>query len=352
LELTDFRNLSHLVFEPLPGALTVVRGENGAGKTSLLEAIVYASTGRSFRVAGREALVRNGARRAVVRVDLDAHGRRVLTEIELAPPRRDRVLVNRQPLRRSGELLETLRVTIFTPDDLALVKGGPGGRRDLLDDVLESCDTRLAATRQTVERVLRQRNTLLRQAGGRATPDVLATLDVWDAQLAKAGGALVAAREELVSSLRPAVREAFSGLTGLGADLQLSYQRSFDGELAEALARSRSEDVRRGVTGVGPQRDELAVDLDDLDARTRLSQGRQRAVALALRLGAHRVVEQLTGSRPVLLLDDAFSELDEATAAALSEQLPGGQAVLTTAGPLLAQLDTARVVSLSAGRLG
>ncbi len=328
-----------------------MRGENGAGKTSLLEAIAYASIARSFRAAGREALVRNGTERAVLRLELDAAGRRVLTEIEIAPPRRDRVLVNRQPLRRSTDLLESLRVTLFTPDDLVLVKGGPAGRRELLDDVLESTEPRLGATRQTVERVLRQRNTLLRQAAGKATPEVLATLDVWDAQLTAAGDELVLARERLVERLGPAAAEAFHRLTGLPGKLRLAYERSFAGELAAALVRSRQEDLRRGVTGVGPQRDELLISLDDLDARTRLSQGRQRAVTLALRLGSHRLVEELTGTRPVLLLDDAFSELDETTSAALAGELPPGQAVLTTAGPLPAGLQAGLVVSLDAGSL-
>jgi DNA replication and repair protein RecF len=328
-----------------------VRGDNGAGKTSLLEAIAYGSTARSFRAASREPLVRNGADRAVLRLQLDAGGRQVLTEIELAPPRRDRVQVNRQPLRRTSDLLDSLRVTIFTPDDLDLVKGGPAARRDLLDDVLESTDPRLAATRQTVERVLRQRNTLLRQAAGRATAEVLSTLEVWDDQLARAGSALVTAREALVAQLSPQVGSAFGRLTGLSAELRLSYQRSYEDDLPTALARARGEDLRRGVTSVGPHRDELSIDLDDLDARSRLSQGRQRAVTLALRLGAHNVVEQVTGVRPVLLLDDAFSELDEATSAALAAQLPAGQAVLTTAGPLPGGLEASKVVALLNGRL-
>jgi DNA replication and repair protein RecF len=329
----------------------VVRGDNGAGKTSMLEAIAYASTGRSFRAASREALVRNGSDRALVRLQLDCAGRQVLTEIELAPPRRDRVLVNRQALRRTSDLLESLRVTIFTPDDLELVKGGPAARRDLLDDLLESTDARLAATRRAVERVLRQRNTLLRQAGGRASAEVVSTLEVWDDQLARAGGALVAARQSLVAELAPLARAAFARLTGLTAELRLTYCCSYEGDLASALARTRSEDLRRGVTGVGPQRDGLSIDLDELDARSRLSQGRQRAVTLALRLGAHAVVEQLSGVRPVLLLDDAFSELDGATSAALAAELPPGQAVLTTAGPLPGGLEPSRVVGLAGGRL-
>lgn len=351
MELVDFRNLAHALFEPLPDALTVVRGENGAGKTSLLEAIGYLSTGRSFRAPAREVLVRSGSARAVVRGEIDAGGRRVLTEIEIAPPRRDRVQLNRQLVRSPAELLESLRVTVFGPDDLVLVKGGPGERREYLDGVLESTQPRLVRVRQTLERALRQRAVVLRQASGRLTPDITSTLDVWDAQLATAGAALVEAREALVARLGPVVAERFSELTGLSGELTLTYRRSFRGMLAEALAASRDEDVRRGVTSVGPHRDELSIDFDALDARTRLSQGRQRAVTLALRLGAHHVVEQVTGVRPVLLLDDAFSELDEIAAAALARELPPGQAVLTTAGPLPEGLDPGHVVLLRDGAL-
>ncbi len=295
--------------------------------------------------------MRHGAAAAFVRLEALEGPRRILVEIEVPPPRRDTVQVNRQPLRRSSDLVEAIRVTVFTPDDLALVKGGPAERRHYLDSVLESAHPRLDAVRQQLERVLRQRNTLLRQAGGRAGAEVSATLDVWDAQLAVSGSALVEARERLVKDLEPHAAASFSKLTGISERLALRYERSFTGSLAEALAASRAEDLRRGVTGVGPQRDELVVTLADLDARSRLSQGRQRVVTLALRLASHAVVEELTGVRPVLLLDDAFSELDEPTAAALASQLPPGQAVLTTAGPLPPGLDAGRAVTLAAGIL-
>ncbi len=278
--------------------------------------------------------MRTGCARAVVRLEARESGRSTLVEIELVPGRRDQVLRGRQRVSRAEDLLETLRVTVFTPDDLVLVKGGPQERRAYLDDLLEASSRRLAQTRQTLERVLRQRATLLKQAGGRASPEVVATLDVWDAQLAAAGGELVAAREALVRALGPAASGALARLTGRPEELQLTYQRSYAGELADALASARAEDLRRAVTTVGPHRDELVVMSGGLDARTRLSQGRQRAVTLALRLAGHEVVRERTGSRPVLLLDDAFSELDEATARALVEQLPAGQAILTTAGAL------------------
>lgn len=239
---------------------------------------------------------------------------------------------NRQRVTRVRELLETFRITVFSPDDLALVKGGPAERRRYLDDVLVAAAPKYAALRQNVDRILRQRGVLLRQAGGRLTADIAATLDVWDEQLIAAGAELTSAREELTMELDPHAAGAFSRLTKLPGTLSLRYERSYAGEYADALVASRGEDLKRQTTNVGPHRDELVIALGDLDARSRLSQGRQRAVTLALRLASHEVVTEHSGTRPLLLLDDAFSELDDQTAAALVTELPVGQAILTTAG--------------------
>ena len=250
---------------------------------------------------------------------------------------------------RAQDLLATLRVSVFTPDDLALVKGGPQGRREFLDDALVSAHPNLLVLCQTVERVLPQRSALLRQSGGVPSPEVLATLDVWDYKLAEAGGTLVAAREKFLAELEPLAAAAFCNLTRRDDELQLVYERSFSGGLGEALSLARREDLRRGTTTIGPQRDEIAITAGGLDARTRLSQGRQRCVTLALRLAAHAAVTAAAGSRPVLLLDDAFSELDEATTRSLLSELPAGQAVLTTAGEIPPGARPAAVVRLEAG---
>jgi DNA replication and repair protein RecF len=328
-----------------------VTGANGVGKTSLLEAIGYCATERSFRSSPREALVRNGQQAAYLRAEVVSGSRRSLIEIEIAPPRRDQVLANRQRVARAGELGELLQITLFSPDDLVLVKGAPQERRDYLDQVLVMARPRLAPLCQAVERVLRQRSALLKQAGGRLDEAAERTLEVWDEQLIANGEELIAAREALVEELEPAAARAFSRLTHLEGALALTYRRSFEGSLAEALGRSRVEDLRRGITSVGPHRDDLAIALGDLDARTRLSQGRQRAATLALRLAAHEVVAGHVGSMPVLLLDDAFSELDDATASTLFTELPQGQAVLTTAGPLPSGAGGARRLELEAGAL-
>jgi DNA replication and repair protein RecF len=347
LWLTDFRSYREAEFGPAPTGITVVQGGNGEGKTNLLEAIAYLATLRSFRGSPAEAMVRHGSGhgRAVVRGEGMREERRLLVEAELHASGRDRVQVNRQPLRRSRDLLGAFCVTVFAPDDLGLVKGAPQGRRDFLDDLLTSLHPRHAATIAEVERVLKQRNALLKSAGGSAgagrpvPADVATTLDVWDAKLAAAGDLLVRAREAVTGALGPLCGAAYgrlaAGVAHRGrASIELSYRRSWDGDLGAALARARQDDLRRGVTTVGPHRDELGLEGGGLGGRSYASEGEQRSLALALRLAGHQLVTDRIGSAPVLLLDDVFSELDPGRAEALLACLPGGQAVVTTAGEL------------------
>jgi DNA replication and repair protein RecF len=351
LTLLDFRNYRDAELEPAPG-LTVVTGSNGEGKTNLLEAVGYLATLGSFRGAPGEALVRAGCARAVVRAEVEAEGRRSSIEAELAVAGRDRVLVNRQPLRRARDLLGTVRTTVFSPDDLALVKGGPGERRRLLDDTLVACAPRHDATRADLDRVLRQRATLLKQAGGRLGPEIAATLDVWDAKLVELGETLGRARQRLVDRLAPVVAEAYDRVAAVHAEVSVAYVAPWrEVGLAAALAASRQDDVRRGVSTVGPHRDDLVVVLDGLPARTHASQGEQRSLALALRLATHAVVGEVTGTPPILLLDDVFSELDPDRSAALLASLPPGQALLTTASPVPAGVAPGLIVRVREGSI-
>jgi DNA replication and repair protein RecF len=351
LELHDFRNFQSIEFRPSPDGLTVIQGENGAGKTSLLEAIVYCSTLQSFRGAPREAVVRQGCAEAKLRCDVLAGSRKVEIEIDIAPGRRDKAWHNSQRVPGTRGLLEVLRTTVFTPDDLVLVKGPPSSRRDFLDEILLKSHPRLGADRVALERVLRHRNALLRQLGGRLDSEAATTLDVWDDRLAQIGERLASSRDELATALSPYAVNAFSVLAGGAGDFNMRYTRSWAGRLADVLAESRREDLRRATTTVGPQRDELEFEAGDLDARSRLSQGRQRCVALALRLASHRFMTDVTGAAPVLLLDDAFSELDESTARSLVGELPAGQALMTTAGELPPGAVPKLVAQLSQGRL-
>jgi DNA replication and repair protein RecF len=353
LWLTDFRNYVSADLIPAPDGLTVITGGNGEGKTNLLEAIGYLATLRSFRGAPGEAMIRVGAERAIVRGEARRAERTLLLEAELRPTGRDRVQVNRQPLRRTRDLLGAVQVTVFGPDDLALVKAGPQGRRDYLDDLLAALHLRHDALRTEVERILRQRNALLKQAAGNPRPpaDVVSTLDVWDQKLAQTGTGLADARAELVAALDPQVAAAYDRVAERVADVATRYQRSWNGPLAAALASSRVEDLRRGVTTVGPHRDDLVITLGGFPSRTHASQGEQRSLALALRLAGHRVVTDAIGSAPVLLLDDVFSELDPDRAEALLGSLPAGQALLTTVGNIPVHARPDLVLRVDGGKL-
>lgn len=351
LWLTDFRNYTSAEVALPAEGLTVVRGGNGQGKTNLLEAIGYLATLRSFRDAPTEALVRTGAASAFVRAEGDRDGRRLLVEAEIAPGGKSRVRVNQQPLRRTRDLLGAFRVTVFAPDDLELVKGGPSGRRDYLDELLVALHPRNAELSSDVERILRQRNALLKQAGGRLSSEIADTLDVWDTRLAEKGTALADGREQLVADLEPVLAKAYDQVAHTAAAVTARYVRSWgsDRALASALADARNDDVRRGVTTVGPHRDELALTINELPARTHASQGEQRSLALALRLGGHLVVGEAIGSPPTLLLDDVFSELDAARSEALLAHLPIGQALLTTAGAVPTGATPAAVLVVDGG---
>ena len=194
-----------------------------------------------------------------------------------------------------------------------------------------------------------ERAALLRQSGGRATPDVATTLEVWDQRLADAGKVLVAARERLAGELEVLAGAAYGRLAGSdrASTVEQRYQRSWDGDLLDALAASRTDDLRRGLNTVGPHRDDLVIVLDGREARTHASQGEQRCLALALRLGIHELVRAGTPTVPTLLLDDVFSELDPARSRALVAELPTGQAILTTAAPLPEGIAVARVVPVA-----
>jgi DNA replication and repair protein RecF len=350
LELVDYRNYATARFD-LTAGTTVVIGDNGQGKTNLAEALAFLATLDSFRSAPTDALVRVGADAAVIRATvLDDDGRESLIEIELVAAGRNRVQVNRQRLGRVRDLLGTVRVTVFSPDDLTLVKGGPGDRRRFLDDTLVALAVKYDSIRLEIDRIVRQRNTLLKQAGGRLDDEIEVTLDVWDAKFAAVADQFGHARATLVERLAPMVRDAYQQLAGTPTVIELRYEPPWRvGGLAAALAAARPVDLRRGVTTVGPHRDELEVSIQDMPARTHASQGEQRSLALALRLASHRLVTERTGSAPVLVLDDVLSELDDHRATALLGHLPGGQVVITTASALPPAASADHVLRVHAG---
>jgi DNA replication and repair protein RecF len=351
LWLADFRCFTDAEFRPDPEGLTVLRGANGAGKTSVLEAVGWLATQRSLRGAAREVLVRTGTDGAVVRAQATVGERAVLLEAAIPATGPARLQVNRQPVRRRSDLADALNVTVFAPDDLDLVQGGPAGRREYLDDVLVARHARLDALVTEVDRILRQRAAVLRQAGGRPDDTVTATLDVWDDRLGESGTALATEREALAAELGPPASGAYERLAGVSEPVTFRYRRSWDGDLTGALLATRRDDIRRQVTSLGPHRDDLDVSIGTRPTRTHASQGEQRCVALAMRLATHALRRLELPEPPILLLDDVFSELDASRAAALVELLPPGQVLLTTAVDPPSVVHADRVVEVAGGRL-
>lgn len=338
LELLDFRSYGRLSWEPVPGVNLLV-GRNASGKTNVLESIGYLATLRSFRRAGDSVLVRTGSERAVIRGKVEGARTSALIEVELPVEGRRRAQVNRTRLGRLADLLGTMRCVVFLPDDLDIVKRGPSYRRDLLDSIAVQMWPGAQLDQQEYERTLRQRNILLKQMGWRA--DVV-SLDVWDERLAKSGGRVASRRQATIAALEDRAGAIYRAVSGERTRLSIGYHpvwapgragstEAWGEALRAALQAARQVDLDRRVSTVGPHRDDVALMLDDRDARMRASQGEQRCLILAVRVASHRAIEATTGEPPLLLLDDVFSELDSDRSTALAQALPVAQTFLTAA---------------------
>jgi DNA replication and repair protein RecF len=342
LEIVDFRNHDAAVVE-LPAGVSVLVGPNGVGKTNLLEAIGYLATLGSHRVGQDTALIRAGAASAVIRAAVRRAGRRLLVDVELRPGSGVRGRVNGAPVPRARDLLGVVRATVFAPEDLGLIRGDPEERRRFLDTLATQRLPRYHGSRQDYDRVLRQRNTLLRSAGGRLPPSALATLEVWDEKLASAGAEIWSERLRLVAALTPRVELAYQHLAGRDDLVDVAYVSSVAGNvgldadpaklaqaLRERLVTDRAREVERGITLSGPHRDDLAMDLRGLPARTHASHGEAWSLALALRLGSHRLLAE-EGEEPVLLMDDVFAELDRQRRDRVAEAAGAAEQTIVTA---------------------
>ncbi|MEY9890568.1 DNA replication and repair protein RecF [Catenulispora sp. MAP5-51] len=351
LSLADFRSYASLEIA-LEGGVTAFVGPNGQGKTNLVEAIGYIATLDSHRVATDQPLVRFGAPRAIVRANVEREGRTQLVEIELNPGGANRARLNRNPVSRPREVLGVLRTVLFAPEDLALVKGDPGERRRFLDELLVARWPRYAGVRADYDRVLKQRNTLLRTAAmarrNKTSGPNMSTLDAWDHHLALAGAELVAARLNLISTLSPLVDKCYVEIAEGGAT-RIGYRSTISPEpdpavavLTEqfmtALGEARANELDRGITLVGPHRDEMLLELtsasgEHMPARGYASHGESWSYALALRLAAYDLLRSdgSDGGEPVLILDDVFAELDAKRRRRLAERVSGADQVLITA---------------------
>jgi len=360
LQLTDFRSYEWVDL-PLEAGVTTFVGANGQGKTNLVEAIEYLSTMNSHRVASEVPLVRSGAVRAIVRAGVQAaldDPRRLTLELEINPGKANRARLNRSPLRQAREIIGVLRTVVFSPGDIAMVKGDPSERRRFLDDLIVARWPRLAGVRADYERVLRQRNTLLKSLSGRLraqqprrngppSADAEATLEVWDTHLARAGGELLEARLTTLADLAPHVSKAYADIAPTNNDAAAEYRASVDltalrqaqagldrallcDLLMKAMAERRNEEIQRGVSLVGPHRDDIALSLSMLPAKGYASHGESWSFALALRLGSFHLL-RADGVEPVLVLDDVFAELDSVRRERLASGVRVAEQVLVTA---------------------
>jgi DNA replication and repair protein RecF len=347
LSLRDFRSFVEVEL-PLEAGVTALVGPNGQGKTNLIEAVGYLATLSSHRVAQDAPLVRLGAEHAVVRGNVVRADRSMLVEVEITPGKANRARVNRAPVPRPREVLGILRTVLFAPEDLALVKGDPSERRRFLDDLLVVRTPRLAGVRADYDRVLRQRNALLKSAGAglRAGKGDLRTLEVWDSHLAATGAELLAARLELVEAMRPLVDKAYEAVADSGGPAALDYRCSLGEDvplvadrdvlcaaLLDQISNLRRSELERGLTLVGPHRDDLLLSLGPLPAKGYASHGESWSFALALRLAAYDLLRADTdeSGEPVLILDDVFAELDTARRERLAGMVAGAEQVLVTA---------------------
>jgi DNA replication and repair protein RecF len=381
LSLTDFRSYAQVDLSLEPG-VTVLVGSNGIGKTNLMEAIGYLATLNSHRVSTDAPLLRFGTERAMIRAKLVRGEQATVLELEINASRANRGRINRSNPVRARDLLGICQTVLFAPEDLALVKGDPSNRRRFLDELLVSLTPRHAATRSDYDRVLKQRNALLKSGRtGKFTAGHEATLDVWDQHMARAGAELLHARLELVDRLQPHLKNAYAQLTDGSKDAAAVYRstlqdildddgagtssaaRPADGPATEAgagtdaaaapaedlrllsveqltdryiqaFAASRRKELERGISLVGPHRDELELVLGSAPAKGYASHGETWSMCLSLRLASYYVMlddARTGGSPPILILDDVFAELDVQRRRKLAAIVSGAEQVLVTA---------------------
>lgn len=356
LSLHDFRSYSS-VEVPLEAGVTAFVGRNGQGKTNLVEAIDYLSRLQSHRVATDAPLVRAGAEQAVVRAAVVRDGRTATLEVEINAGRANKARINKSPLPRTRDLVGLVRTVVFSPEDLTLVKGDPSERRRFLDDLMILRAPRLAGVRSDYDRVLKQRNSLLKTAGlarGSAREGALATLAVWDDHLAAIGAEILAQRLSLVEALKPYVGKSYETVARGASrdDAEITYKSVVESVvepvettptvenlrqaiLAELALRQKDE-LDRGISLVGPHRDDLLLFLghgagaERLPVKGYASHGESWSFALALRLAAYDLL-RADGDDPILILDDVFAELDSQRRVQLAELVADAEQVLVTA---------------------
>jgi DNA replication and repair protein RecF len=367
LTLKDFRSYPAVELALTPGVTTLI-GRNGQGKTNLVEAVGYLATLGSHRVATDQPLVRFGTGQAVIRGAILRDGRETMVELEITPGRANRARLGRAPVARPRDVLGTVRTVLFAPEDLALVKGDPSERRRFLDELLVQRQPRWSGVRSDYDKILKQRNALLKSAApvlrkgarhrprpGDEPPDearesALHTLDIWNDHISTVGSQLVYARLRLLRDLVPDLAECYDAVSAASSNARATYKSSLHEDLAKRIAEGevpeieelrigmletadalRPNEIERGISLVGPHRDDVVLSLGDLPARGYASHGESWSFALGLKLAAYRLLRRDLGDDPVLVLDDVFAELDSGRRERLAELIADCEQVLITA---------------------
>ncbi|MEN9710231.1 MAG: hypothetical protein RL441_223 [Actinomycetota bacterium] len=343
LSVRDFRSYDEVTVHFVPG-INVLIGSNGQGKTNLVEAMSYLATFSSHRVSSDVPLVKKDRTSAGVRVVLNDEGREITLDVEINPGKTNKARLNGSPVPKAREVLGALLTVVFAPEDLNLVKGDPSERRRFMDDSLTLLTPSYAGIRSDFEKALRQRNALLKTAYGKNNADIMRTLDVWDAQLARAGAQVMAQRMSLIEQLAPHVSDAYLTVSDDRGPFEISYETALDVQeatptsalleaaLLDAMSRRRKDEIDRGITLVGPHRDELKLELRGLPVRGYASHGESWSTALALKLGIFELLRNVSRhGDPVLVLDDVFAELDETRRRKLVDQVKGCEQTIVTA---------------------
>jgi DNA replication and repair protein RecF len=351
LQLRNFRLFDEFSFSPDRDAVTVLLSPNGTGKTSVLEAVYALATAASFRTSVASDMIRSGEQIAEVHGVLFQRERRVQVDLTLTRGVRNttkRMLVNGQRPQSRSDVASALPLTVFTPEGVDIVRQGPENRRTFLTHLLSDVDLTTGEVIERFARTLSQRNALLRALQGER-PSLLQRdeLDIWSHDFSKVSGELVTIRRGVLKELAPLVTTFYQELAHDDLNVGVEYEQSWQGDLFDALQHTLDDDRFRGHTTIGPQRDDILLTLNNRDARRQASQGEQRSLALALRLGGHALVQKTRGVDPLLLLDDVFSELDPLRSDRLLHLLPAGQTLVTTASPLPSGMHPAAVIDLS-----
>lgn len=359
LSLLRFRSYDYVSIKLVPG-INVFVGTNGQGKTNLIEAINYCASFSSHRVAGDQPLVKHGENNAIVQVVVEQSARSISLEVEINPGKTNKVKQNGSPLSKVREILGILLTVTFAPEDLMLVKGDPSERRKFMDDAITQLMPSFSVVRADFEKCLRQRNALLKSAYGKTTDEVMHTLDVWDQQLARTGAQVMYHRLKLIENMSELVKTAYTEVSDDRGPLHVSYVSSLEiptsdqedltittieKTLLMALTEKRKSELDRGITLVGPHRDELQLMLRNLPVRGYASHGESWSCALALKLSLFELLKRSSrGGDPILILDDVFAELDEIRRRKLVDVVKNNeQTIITAAVPndVPAELDGA-----------